>query len=546
MESLFIQVHLLTKPKATELLLASVYRPPSAKVDFWDNLCYEIENVTAKNDNFVLLGDLNTNVLQHPPSHHYEHLRRLCSELCVKNIITTPTRQPSGTCLDLILVNNVVPHNPPIVHSIGDATDHFLVQTVLPFQLPQPPPTHRVAYVRKPPLSKADYSLCTKDLSERLASKQDIQLKADHLSESMVSVISKHAPMRPVTVPNCKKPTPQPWITPELQKLLQRRSHLHKKLGAKRDDPQLLQSYRAVRREGTILNGKLKSQYCMKQFTALKNNPKGQWSLLNGLAGRKCVRRLPKATLNELTTTFANVVHDPTRPNIISLPPDDDLQTPVFDHFEPICPTIIEYLLKTLNTHKAAGSDGVHPCFLKHCRQAIVDPLTDVVNESLRTGAVPTCYKYAHVCPLMKSGDPFLASNYRPISLLPVASKISRRTPTDLVLRKFQLYSLEQRLNLNFYVLVYRSVYLLTSPLLSQLFVTRAAGRRSVSTTRGQSSLALELPSTKSRYGLHAVSFLDADRWNSLPSSCRQARSAAEFASLVKRYLGYPVKRHCL
>ena len=123
---------------------------------------------------------------------------------------------------------------------------------------------------------------------------------------------------------------------------------------------------------------------------------------------------------------------------------------------------------------------------------------------------------------------------------------LSRRTPTDLVLRKFQLYSLEQRLNLKLYVLVYRSVYLLTSPLLSQLFVTRAAGHRSVSTTRGQSSLALELPSTKSRYGLHAVSFLAADRWNSLPSSCRQARSAAEFASLVKRYLGYPVKRHCL
>ena len=37
---------------------------------------------------------------------------------------------------------------------------------------------------------------------------------------------------------------------------------------------------------------------------------------------------------------------------------------------------------------------------------------------------VPDQYKYRHVCPIFKSGDPEIASNYRPVSLLSVASKI--------------------------------------------------------------------------------------------------------------------------
>ena len=107
-ESLYIQVHLSTKPKPTQLVLASVYRPPSTTVDSWESLCNEIDCVTARNNKLVILGDFNTNVFQFS-SHHYGHLRSLCSEFCLKNIVTVPTRYPSGTCLDLILVHADVP-----------------------------------------------------------------------------------------------------------------------------------------------------------------------------------------------------------------------------------------------------------------------------------------------------------------------------------------------------------------------------------------------------------------------------------------------------
>ena len=117
---------------------------------------------------------------------------------------------------------------------------------------------------------------------------------------------------------------------------------------------------------------------------------------------------------------------------------------------------------------------------------------------------------------------------------------IDRYTRTDLVLRSCKLYSLELRIKLKLYVFVYLCISQLASPLLQKLFVLRRDGSHSAASTRGQQSHALNLPPRRTRYGYFAISFLAANRWNSLPIACRQARSPSEFASLVKEFLGYP------
>ena len=121
---------------------------------------------------------------------------------------------------------------------------------------------------------------------------------------------------------------------------------------------------------------------------------------------------------------------------------------------------------------------------------------------------------------------------------------LDRQTPTSIVHSFADLYSFEQRINLKTFVFVYRCLNQLTSPLLQLLFTTRSSGQHTHATTRGQLSTALVLPRPKSRFGFHAISFLAADRWNSLPPDCYQANSPARFASLAKQHLGYPVKRH--
>ena len=123
---------------------------------------------------------------------------------------------------------------------------------------------------------------------------------------------------------------------------------------------------------------------------------------------------------------------------------------------------------------------------------------------------------------------------------------LDRMTPTALVLNHASLYSLEQRFNYKLFFLVYRCLNKLCSPLLQAIFTLRCASSHTHVTTRGQVDGSLSLPRVSSRYGRQAISFLAADRWNSLPPGCRQARSPAEFLNHIKLFLGFPVKRPSL
>ena len=271
-----------------------------------------------------------------------------------------------------------------------------------------------------------DFDQCGQEISESFRTSEsptslDGQVK--QFSKCLSHVLDRNAPITQLKVSGFGRPRRQPWVTPHLKKLLQLRINLHRKLRRNPTDGPLLQQYRAARREGTLLNKKLKTEYCMKAFNTHKRNPRAQWQILNKLAGREKVKSLPKATISDLTATFATVVCDPARPSELVLP-SPPVDIPTLDEFTPVTVEYVEDVLKSLNSHKAQGSDEIPPCLLKGCRTDIAGPLTAIINKSLHTGQVPSSFKHAHVCPLYKAGDATIGSNYRPVSLLPVISKV--------------------------------------------------------------------------------------------------------------------------
>jgi hypothetical protein len=68
--------------------------------------------------------------------------------------------------------------------------------------------------------------------------------------------------------------------------------------------------------------------------------------------------------------------------------------------------------------------EDIGPMTLKVSAPFIVSPLTYIFNRILDSGIYPNILKNAKVSPIFKSGGKCLPTNYRPISVLPVISKL--------------------------------------------------------------------------------------------------------------------------
>ena len=87
----------------------------------------------------------------------------------------------------------------------------------------------------------------------------------------------------------------------------------------------------------------------------------------------------------------------------------------------------IEKIIKELKSKRSCGYDEITTKILKISSPFIVSPLTYICNRMLSTGTFPDRLKYSEIKPIYKKGDKTLITNYRPISLLPLFSKILKR-----------------------------------------------------------------------------------------------------------------------
>ena len=77
-----------------------------------------------------------------------------------------------------------------------------------------------------------------------------------------------------------------------------------------------------------------------------------------------------------------------------------------------------------IKTSRGSGVDGISSFFLKFTLPTIENSLALIFNFSIETGVFPDSWKTARVTPIYKDGEKAIKSNYRPISVLPVISKL--------------------------------------------------------------------------------------------------------------------------
>ena len=133
-----------------------------------------------------------------------------------------------------------------------------------------------------------------------------------------------------------------------------------------------------------------------------------------------------KVVSNKFNNYFVNVAHNLLRelgePNNKF---QDYLKDPnTYSFFKETTPAEVQQLLNNLNTRKATDMYGISPKLVRLSSACIKKCLSQIFTASFHKGIVPENLKSAVICPIHKGETKMLCSNYRPISILPIFSKI--------------------------------------------------------------------------------------------------------------------------
>ena len=87
----------------------------------------------------------------------------------------------------------------------------------------------------------------------------------------------------------------------------------------------------------------------------------------------------------------------------------------------------VEDMLSSRDPNKAAGPDGIESRILKECAAELVPILSVLFRKSLDGGEVPEAWKEANIVPIHKTETKAKMSNFRPVALTSVVSKVCEK-----------------------------------------------------------------------------------------------------------------------
>ena len=99
--------------------------------------------------------------------------------------------------------------------------------------------------------------------------------------------------------------------------------------------------------------------------------------------------------------------------------------------FKPVEEMQVHKIISKLDIKKSTGVDNISAKILKTCVSAVSGVISNLINTTYSLCKFPTGLKEAQVLPLHKKNDPLDKANFRPVSLLPIISKIYERNMHD-------------------------------------------------------------------------------------------------------------------
>ena len=436
--------------KSKSFLVCATYRPEDAPLNsFEDLLKPSYIQALVYNKPIVILGDLNCDYLK-KSCPKFKALDNFSSEMNLYQLIKSPTRitETSATLIDVIFVSStsLVRESGVMSRSISD---HLPVYAKLKLQRPKTAPQFvRIRSYKNYTASSFAAELASKaDHLLTVFNENDVDTKLNNFNCVLQTVLDGHAPMRNIKI----RSRSCPFVNQDIRNLMHSRDQLHRKFLQSRSasDWNIFKDARNMVKRAIR---EAEKKYTTEEVLQHRNNPSSLWKIINRVIPSKeqenqTYTKDLKLVANEFNQFFSTVgvkAGDVSRrlaeDNNISLPDSPPATATVQPneqfYLKPVSSETVRRIILSLPSNKSPGPDKVSPRIIKDCLPVVLGPLTEIINCSIVTNTFPSAWKEAEVIPILKEGDHEQASNNRPLSLLPVASKIIEK----IVLEQFNAY----------------------------------------------------------------------------------------------------------
>ena len=419
------------------MLFCCVYRSPSAKEVFYDSLLRECDRLLLhKHQNITILGDLNSDLLN-PTSLSSKSLLRFCKHLQLTELVQAPTRITNTTAslLDVILTNkpDCFRNTKSCLCSISDhniIATHFIPRGVKIKRDPK--------YVKLRKFQPLDEDLLMKlhevDIWDEVTNFEDINDCVDCFNGVLIGLLDILFPAKWCQI----RLNGQPWSqTSVLRKYRQQRDKAHKD-ALRYNTCETWQRYRKLRNKVTSVHRECKSKYINNLATSLKDEPSKFWRQVSYLSGKNFDDVLVDVhSAGEFNKYFLSIASDiAANLKTTTMQPLGYLtryDAPLLS-FAHVSLGDVLVLVKQLCPNKATGPDSIPAKFCKLLGSLIAYPIMKIINMSFDQCIFPALWKQANVIPLQKKKGDTSLTNYRPISVLPILSKIIERVVKQQVM----------------------------------------------------------------------------------------------------------------
>lgn len=166
---------------------------------------------------------------------------------------------------------------------------------------------------------------------------------------------------------------------------------------------------------------------------------KTMWEIISDKRNNKTEPKKHKISPNRFNNYFINI----SNKLVGKIKPNGEVTNIVIDpvlkfEFSPTSFNTVRDILKSLKNSNTKDVYGLSTNVLKGVSNIIINPITKLINLCIKNNIFPNKLKEALVIPIFKKGDPEDPNNYRPISLLPIISKIFEKVLATQIITYFE------------------------------------------------------------------------------------------------------------